>query len=77
MVATPPRRSSTPRNTGRDAAAHIVRKQINRKIADRLSQDGSVRHPLPGGARRKLRVTGRQELCVQLRDMGDRPSDAS
>ncbi|NYE44735.1 hypothetical protein HEB29_005746 [Streptomyces fulvorobeus] len=77
VAATPPRRSSNPRNIGRGAAACTVRKQTNREIADRLSQDGCVMHPLSGVARRKLGVTGRQELCVQLRDMRDRPSDAS
>ncbi|MFE4945025.1 AAA family ATPase [Streptomyces sp. NPDC056641] len=72
-----PREWTTLSEAEQRTATFAGRGHGNREIAELLSVSRRTVELRLSNAYRKLRITGREELCVLVRNMGERPSDAS
>lgn len=77
--ATPalPREWTTLSEAEQRTATFAGRGHGNREIAELLSVSRRTVELRLSNTYRKLRITGREELCVLVRNMGEQPSDAS
>ncbi|MFD8921449.1 LuxR C-terminal-related transcriptional regulator [Streptomyces sp. NPDC059569] len=72
-----PREWTTLSEAEQRTATFAGRGHGNREIAELLSVSRRTVELRLSNTYRKLRITGREELCVLVRNMGERPSDAS